>query len=372
MKFTIQKDQILDVLSKVQGLTSRKSNLAITENILIKATDTGINLMATDLETGMEGYYPAKIEKPGAVAISARKFFEIVREFPKQDIAVNEVDNRWIEIGNDTIQYHIVGMDPDDFPDNPSIEDVTFFELSSAPFKKMIEKSIVISGAGDDKRAHINGALFEKIEDGDKKKVRIVSTDGSRLSKCDYTFDQEIDLPETGKIIIPKKGLNEVAKFLSSEGVVSLGIMNNYFIVKKENETIIIRLLEGEFPEYTDIVKKDDAYNIIVDRHQITMLLKRMSILSSENYKGAIFNFNQDRLLVSATNPEIGESKEDMEIEFSRERISAAFNPKYIIEILNAIESEKIILNIHTEDKPCIIKGVDDDSYLSVIMPMRI
>ena len=372
MKFTIQKGDVLDVLSKIQGLTSRKSNLAITENVLIKAANNGITLMATDLETGLEGTYPAKVEKTGSIAISARKFFEIVREFPSNDINLHEVDNRWIEIGSQATQYHIVGMDPDEFPDNPNIGDVAFFDVESAALKKMIEKSIVISGASDDKRAHINGALFEKIEDDDTKRIRIVSTDGSRLSKCDFVFDKETDLPGTGKIIIPKKGLNEVAKFLSSEGVVSIGIMNNYFIVKKDGETIIIRLLEGEFPEYVDIIKKDAVHDIKIDRNDLTMLLKRMSILSSENYKGAVFDFNNNRLLVSATNPEIGESKEDMEIAFDRERINVAFNPKYIIDILNAIEGEHVLLNIYSEDKPCIIEGVDDKSYLSVIMPMRI
>jgi len=372
MKFTIQKGDILEVLSKIQGLTSRKSNLAITENVLIKAADSGITLMATDLETGLEGTYPAKVEHPGSIAISARKLFEIVREFPSDDIHLHEVDNRWIEIGNQAIQYHIVGMDPDEFPDNPNISDVDFFEVDSALLKKMIEKSVIISGASDDKRAHINGALFEKIEEGERKLIRIVSTDGSRLSKCDYVFEKDINIPDTEKIIIPKKGLNEVAKFLSSEGIVSIGIIYNYFIVKKDVEIIIIRLLEGEFPEYVDIVKKEDVHDIVIDRNRITMLLKRMSILSSENYKGAVFDFNDNRLLVSATNPEIGESKEDMEIAFDRDRINVAFNPKYIIDILNAIEGDNIVLNIHSEDKPCIIEGVDDKSYLSVIMPMRI
>jgi len=372
MKFTIQKADILDVLSKIQGLTSRKSNLAITENILIKAAENGITLMATDLETGLEGTYPAQVDNPGSIAINARKFFEIVREFPSNDINVHEVDNRWIEIGNPAIQYHIVGMDPDEFPDNPNITDVAFFEIESDPLRKMIEKSIIISGASDDKRAHINGALFEKIEENNEKRIRIVSTDGSRLSKCDFVFDKTVDLPDTEKIIIPKKGLNEVVKFLSSEGIVSIGLMNNYFVVKKDVEIIIIRLLEGEFPEYIDIIKKEDVHDIVIDRNRITMLLKRMSILSSENYKGAVFDFSENRLLVSATNPEIGESKEDMEIAFDREKINVAFNPKYIIEIMNAIEGEKVVLNIHSEDKPCIIEGVDDKSYLSVIMPMRI
>ena len=111
MKFTVKKNDIIDVLSNVQGLTGRKSNLAITGNILLSASKDGIVIAATDLETGFEGSYPASVESEGKIAINARKFFEIIREFPSDDILVSEIENRWIQIGNDTIEYHIVGMD---------------------------------------------------------------------------------------------------------------------------------------------------------------------------------------------------------------------------------------------------------------------
>lgn len=372
MKFKIKKGEILAVLSKIQGLTSRKSNLAITENVLLTTTDQNITLMATDLETGIEGSYPAEVDKQGSIAINARKLYEIVRDFPSDDIRINEVENKWIEIGNTDVQYHIVGMDPEDFPENPQVDQVDFFELESGFLKKMIEKSVMISGATDDKRAHINGALFEQIKSDHEGIVRIVSTDGSRLSKVDYVFEKDYPVPTFEKIIIPKKGLNEVAKFLSLEGSVSVGIKNNYFIVKKDMETIIIRLLEGEFPEYTDIIQKEAGFDINMDRNRFIMMLKRMSILSSESYKGAVFEFNENELKVSAINPEIGESKEDMAIEFARDPIKVAFNPKYFIEILNAVESENVHLNIVNEEKPCVIEGADDKTYLGVIMPMRI
>ena len=372
MNFTIKKGDILAVLSKVQGLTSRKSNLAITENVLLTTTNHAITLMATDLETGMEGSYPATVEKEGSIAINARKLYEIVREFPDDDIIVNEVENKWIEIGNKDVQYHIVGMDPEDFPENPQIDEIDFIEIESAWFKKMIEKTVMISGASDDKRAHINGAQFELLEDNEKAVVRLVSTDGSRLSKVDYVFEKSDKMSQFSKIIIPKKGLNEVAKFLSTEGTVGVGIQKNYFIVKKEAETIIIRLLEGEFPEYKEIIQKKENCDVHLNRNRFMMMLKRMSILSSENYKGAVFDFDDNTLTVTATNPEIGESKEYMDIEYERDTIKAAFNPKYFIEILNAIEGENVILNIVDEEKPCVIQGQDDNSYLSVIMPMRI
>ncbi len=374
MNFTIKKDDILAVLSKIQGLTSRKSNLAITENVLLTTTDQSITLMATDLETGFEGSYPAVVEKDGSIAINARKLYEIVREFPKNDIVINEVENKWIEIGNKDVQYHIVGMDPEDFPENPHIDEIDFIEIDSALFKKMIEKTVMIVGASDDKRAHINGAQFEQVKDkdDDKSMIRFVSTDGSRLSKADYIFEKEYNMIQFEKIIIPKKGLNEVAKFLSTEGTVGVGIQKNYFVVKKEMETIIIRLLEGEFPEYKEIIQIKENYNVVLNRNRFIMMLKRMSILSSENYKGAVFDFNDNTVTVIATNPEIGESKEYMNIDYKRDPIKVAFNPKFFIEILNVIEGENVLLNIIDEEKPCIIQGQDDNSYLSVIMPMRI
>lgn len=372
MNFTIKKSDILAVLSKIQGLTSRKSNLAITENVLLTTSGQSITLMATDLETGIEGTYPAAVEKEGAIAINSKKIYEIVREFPSEDIMITEVENKWIGIGNQDVQYHIVGMDPEDFPENPHIEDIEFIEIESAALKKMIEKSVMIAGATDDKRAHINGAQFEQLQDGETPLVRLVSTDGSRLSKVDYRFDKDDALKPFDRIIVPKKGLNEVAKFLSAEGTVGIGIQKNYFIVKKESETIIIRLLEGEFPNYMEIIQKKENCDVVFNRNRFIMMLKRMSILSSENYKGAVFDFSDNILTVIATNPEIGESKEFMEIDYEREAVKVAFNPKYFIEILNVIDGENVLLNIINEEKPCVIEGQDDKSYLGVIMPMRI
>jgi DNA polymerase-3 subunit beta len=372
MEFTINKSDIRNILSKVQGLTGRRTNLAITEAILIKTAESGITMIATDLETGFEGTYPATVESEGQIAINAKKLYEIVRDFPTDDIRINEVENRWIKIGNQSIEYHIVGMDPEDFPDTPHIEDVEFFEIDSAPLKKMIEKTVIISGAADDKRSHINGIYFERILTEDKKTVRMVSTDGSRLATADYVYENDAKVPEGPGILIPKKGLNEVSKFLGGNGTVQVGLKDNHFIIKKDPETIIIRLLEGDFPRYNDIIAKGDGCAVKIDRHPFLMMLKRMSILSSENYKGVIFNFSDSKLTVTAANPDIGESKEEMPVEFAAEEIKVAFNPKYFIEMLGVIEDDNVLLHIVDERRPCLIEGENDKSYLGVIMPMRI
>ena len=371
MKFTVLKKDIIDMMSKVQGITGRRSNLAITSNILVQATPSGLTISATDLETGFEGSYAATVESDGRIAINARKFYEIIRDFPTEEIIVNEIENRWIQIGNQNVEYHIVGMNAEDFPNIPQLEGVHFFEMESDALKKMIEKTTII-GVSDDKRAHIIGIFFEKIETDDGKMVRMVSTDGSRLSKVDYLIEKDVKVELDDGIIIPKKGMIEVGKFLESEGTVQIGYKGSHFILKRDSETIIIRLLEGQFPEYKEIIEKGESHVINIDRQLFLMMLKRMSILYSESYKGVIFKFSQDNLSISSTNPDIGESREDMGIEFKGDPIEVSFNPRYFIETLNVMDDEKVLVNILNEEKPCLIEGIEDKTYLSVIMPMKI
>jgi DNA polymerase-3 subunit beta len=373
MKFTVNKSEILQVLSKVQGLAGRKTNLAITTNVLIRASNAGIVIRATDLETGFEGLFPADVEREGSVAIHARKLFEIVRDFPSDEIHINEIENHWIEIGNRNVEYHLVGMNPDDFPELPQFDDMSFSQIDAAALVRMIERTVFVSGASDDKRAHIVGLYLQTREDNDQRSLHMVATDGSRLSKVDYLFDSEIQLPFTDSVLVPKKGMVEVAKFLEPQETVRFGIQDNNLVVKKENETIIVRLLEGEFPEYDDIIRtRDNAKRIPLERQLFLMMLKRMSILSTEEYRSVIFHFVNGKLLITSTNPDIGESKEDMAIQFEADPIEVAFNPRFFIEALNVIDSETVLLDIVDDEKPCMLTGEGEPGFITVIMPMRI
>ena len=373
MKFTVNKNEILQVLSKVQGLAGRKTNLAITTNILITAANTGIIIRATDLETGFEGLFPAKIEREGSIAIHARKLFEIVRDFPSEEIHINEIENHWIEIGNQNVEYHLVGMNPEDFPELPQFDDMSYVEIDAVALTRMIERTVFISGASDDKRAHIVGLYMKALEQDKQRSLHIVSTDGSRLSKVEHRFDKDTTLPLSDSVLIPKKGMVEVAKFLEPEQTVRFGIRDNNLVVKKENETIIVRLLEGEFPEYEDIIRaRENAKQIPLERHLFLMMLKRMSILSTEEYRSVIFHFVNDKLLITSTNPDIGESKEDMAIQFDADPIEVAFNPRFFIEALNVIDSDTVLLDIVDDEKPCMLVGEGESGFITVIMPMRI
>lgn len=371
MKFVINKNDISDALTRLQGIAGRKSSLAITETVLIRADMDTVTISATDLETGFEGVYPAVIEKQGMVAVNARKFSDIVKMFPTEAIKIAEMDNQWIEIASDSVEYHLVGMNPEEFPEIPKISDVKFFKIHSADFKRMIDKAVVIGFSGEEKREHIIGVLLECMEDNDLDIVRMVSTDGRRLSKMDYISENIENKALALKIIIPKKGLGEVNKFLDAGVDIEIGVEGNHFIVKKENEIIILNLLEGDFPDYKELLVLDTSYDIELPKDLFSMMLKRMSIMTSEEYRGVSFHFKNDQLVVRAVNPTVGESKETLAVDFQREPFEAVYNPRYFIEAMAFYDEEKVMLNIHEEEKPCVLRAENDKTNINIIMPMK-
>ncbi len=371
MKITVNKGDITEILSRLQGITGRRSGLAITENVLIQAEEDHITVTATDLETGFKGTYPARVESPGIMALNSRKLFEISRDFPTEDLTFHEVENRWIQIGNHKTLYRMVGMNPEDFPEIPKMEEEIYFQIQSQEFNRMIDQSVFISAPADDKRAHTNGVLLEKIS-GKKRLFRMVSTDGSRLSCVDCEMKEDFEMPSEGSVLVPKKGLAEVRKILTGEEAVQIGFMRNHFILKKEKETVLIRLLEGSFPKYQDILEKSGSRDIFMKRQLFLMMLKRMTILSSDSYKGVIFSFEDGGLTITTTNPDLGESKEDMDIAYTGPSIEAVFNPRFFIDIVSAIDDEDIVLSVINAEKPCYLEGHRDKRFVSAIMPMRL
>ncbi len=372
MKFEIDRVNIRDVLAKVQGIANRRSGLAITETVLIRASGENVSILATDTETGLEGFYRAEIRAEGSVALNAKKLFEIVREFPTDTIVLHEVENRWIEIGSEGVEYHIVGLNPDDFPESPVFEDEGFFEIDSLSLKKMIEKTTIIAGSTEDKRKHVHGVWFERIAEDDAGIVRMLSTDGGRLAKVDFYYEPEDGITESPGVLIPKKGLSEIGKFLENVGAVQIGVIENYFVLKKENETLYARLMEGQFPNYQGVLKKGDEHAIEIDKSVFTRMLRRMSILTSDEYKGVIFAFKPNSLLITTTNPDLGESQEEMVIDYEGEEMEIAFNPRFFLDALNSIEDATVVIYIASKKRPCLLEGLVDKSFLSIIMPMQI
>jgi len=372
MKISFNKKEIVDVLSKIQGITGRKTSLTITSDVLIKAVGSRITITASDMETAFYGTYGAEVDREGILSINSKKFYEILREYPDDEIIVNEVENRWVEIGKGDSIYHIVSSDHENFPETPVIENVEFIEIKAGDLKKMVEMSSVIGYSGDEKRIYVLGSLLEKVIKDGSERLRIVSTDSKRLHCYDAEFKGNINLPEESTII-PKKGLSELNKFIDgSKESFSVGIKDNHFIFQDENESVMIKLLEGEYPDYKPVIHYQEMIPVEVDKNMFSTLMKRISILTSEDYKSVILNFKDNELIVTITNPAIGESKERIMIPFSADEIKSAFNPRYFMDALGLFEDSIVVLNLKESKSPCIIKSLDNDRLICVIMAMHI
>jgi DNA polymerase III subunit beta len=372
MKFTLKKSKILDILGKIQGIAGRKTSNAIVSCVLIKAFEDGIKLYVTDYETGFIGFYPVEVESTGSIAVNARKLFEIVRDFPTEDILVNEVENYWIEIGNYNVQFHLVGMNPESFPDVPEIEDISFIEVESRNFKKMVDKTSMLIGSVEDKRPHVLGICFETAQIENECRIKITSTDGNRLTQVEVPCMNETGMNFDRNTLIQKKGFNELSKIVFPQENVFIGIKENKFFLKQQQETVSMQLVNGVFPNISELIALKNAKEIILNKQLFSMMLKRMSIFSTEDYKGVIFNFKEDRMIITSTNPVLGESKEEMFIDYPDVPIEVAFNPKYFIDALSVIDEEQVILSIVDAQNPCLVHGEKDQNCLCIIMPMKI
>ena len=373
MEFKIKKEIILDALTKVQGITGKKTNILITSNVLLSAKESMISIRATDLEMAFKALYEAQVIREGSTAVPSRKVYEIVRAFPSDMVAIKEIENKWIQIADKKIEYNIVGMDPADFPGLPDISDIDLFELGVNVFKNMINKTIY-SVIGDEGRAQLAGICFESITTGDLKKIRMVSTDGHRLSKIDHVVEDDKSTFEGLKdsAILPKNGIMEVLRILEGGKSVQIGFKNDNFVVKKDDEVLIIRLIEGEFPDYEMVIPKTGPNEMNVKKEDFLMMLRRMAILSSDKYSGVRFKINKEQLEATTTNPEIGEGREIVSVSYRGKPVEMAFNPRYFIEAMTSMDSEDIIVRFKDEVNPCTIEGKDDPGFLSVIMPMRV
>ncbi|MDY6822353.1 MAG: DNA polymerase III subunit beta [Thermodesulfobacteriota bacterium] len=401
MKVAIQKKDIIDMLANVQGIAGKKSGLAITENLLITTLEESVSVCATDIEIGFQGTYPAVVKISGKIAINARDLYGIVKKISNPDIYISEEKKQWIQISDTEdgtrLKYNIVGGNVEDFPQLPQINEIAYIKINSPDFREMISWATTIAPQGNEKRAHILGASLvcrpglptdpepgesdvdaeennqELPVNKDKITLRMISTDGRRLTKTDYVYNNETGLEDKTSILIPKKALNEVFKFLKEEGEVAVGFRDNYFVVKKENEIIYINLLHGDFPDLTSLFTEDEDRRIItVDRRQIREMIERMAILTSDDYKGVIFRFEDNYLYINAANPDKGESYEYLEIDFKDEKVEMMFNPHYFIDAFNLIEEDNVWFKLKGENSPCIVCGENNENNINIIMPMKI
>ena len=375
INFDIDKRELLKGLSAMQGIVGRRTTLPILSHILMEWNKDSLYLTGTDLETGIREELTASVNNEGRASVSAKKFYEIVRELPNETVHIEKRENHWIIVQCGKSIFNLAGLDPDEFPSLPVYQDKLFSFVSTHLINEMIEKT-VFAASNEESRYHLNGVLFIQIKQGEKEILRMVATDGHRLSLIDRE-SQTIRGIEKG-IIIPKKGVLEIKKILEDrDGKEEMGIYfdptHGFFKIGKS--LIVIRTIDGEFPEYEQVIPKENDKKLRMGKEKIYGCLRRVSTMVSERVEGIKFSLKPNILELSSYHQDFGDAKEEVDVVYEGSPIEIGFNARYLMDVLNVIDTDEVIMELKDEGNPGIIRpeiSKDPSHQLCIIMPMRI
>jgi DNA polymerase III subunit beta len=367
MLMRIKKGDFINGLYLAHSIADRKNTMPVLANALIRSEGKeNILCAATDLRVSVVAEIKAEVIEEGGVSLAAKHLYEIVRNLPGDDIQFKTTENNWVEIVSGKAIYKVVGMSDRDFPRLPDYHNVASKEIDAKTILDMIRKTL-FSVSSDESRRHINGVYFEWAG----ATIRMVSTDGHRLSKVECEVGE--GLPIDQGIIIPRKGIIELRKLLEGlDGTCELGINEGNLFIKGKDVHLSVKLVDAQFPPYSQVIPKTSEKRILVGKSVILDALRRISIMSSEKNGGVRFEITKNQLRLTSDNPDLGEAREDIEVEYEGEPLSIGFNAKFFIDVLSEMDEETVALEFNGELDPGLVREKEKKGYDCVIMPMRL
>ena len=374
IKFTIEKNNFLEALNSLQSITAKKGTMAILANILLQVKDDCVEMVGTDLEVGIKRTVAAEIFSPGSITLPSKKLFEIVRESGVDVIEMEEQENNWVKISAGNSVYNLAGISSEEYPQFPEYNEEDLLEISSEIIKVLIEKTIFSVAQERESNFTLTGILLESEVRDEISFLRMVSSDGHRLTIMEK--ESPVDIGKFGidkNIIIPRKGIVEIKRFCDGYENILIGIDNKQIILKAGSGIIIVRLMNGDFPVYMNIIKLiNKENNIKIDKNRFLESLKRTSIFTDDTFNSIKLDINKNKIILSSNNMDIGNAKDEIRVDYKGEDISLGFNCRYLIDTLNTIYGNEINAFITSDQSPCMITSDEDEGFLSIIMPMKI
>ncbi|MFH1413638.1 MAG: DNA polymerase III subunit beta [Candidatus Omnitrophota bacterium] len=362
MRCKSSKDILLKGIQSVNNIITARSTLPILSNILIEVQDNSMRLTATDLDVGISCVIPVDVQEPGAITIPAKRFNDIIKELPSEDAQINAKKNNLVVIDADVCQFKIMGLPREEFPKLPDFKDKEVIKLKQGGLKQLLNlTSFAVSS--DETRYILNGILI-KIN---KNTITLVATDGKRLAIAEKKLSQTVNKDIC--VIVPLKAVRELDRNLQEDGELSLILGTNQIMFELDNVTIVSRLIEGEFPDYRQVIPSPSDNKIKVDREQLLLATKRSALLSTPDYQAVKFEIFKNKLVISKSTPDVGESREEVPVEYQGKELVIGFNPAYLIDVLRNLTNQCVELEITDAEKPGVIRI---DGYVYIVLPMRL
>ncbi len=374
MRVTVEREVLLTALHRVQGIVEKRNTMPSLANVLLEAKKDGLDISATDLELGMRGLYKATVEEPGSVTFSARKLYEILKEIKDEEIAMTVTEDCLVTIKTGRGEFKVVGLPSKDFPPLPVIERDGLIPLPGGGILQLIRKTLFAVG-DNDTRYVLNGLLVVVTNAGGLPMIRLVGTDGHRLAMAEQRLetDEKSSPAQEEKVIVPKKAAAEIRRLLEEDGdEPMIGFTKNMLIFRKSGLVMTSRLMEGNYPNYQQVIPKAGDKKITVNRDDLEGALRRVSVLSQNKTYAVKLTFSEKAITLFSSHPDMGEAKEEIPAGFNGEEFSAGFNARYLLDVLGVMESETIMLNMEAPLSPCLIREQDNALFQSVVMPVKV
>jgi DNA polymerase-3 subunit beta len=374
MKFTITKTALQRGLARIQSIVEKRNTMPILANVLINATASDdspqLELCATDLEVGIRSSHTCEAVEPGSVTTSAKKLYEIIREIPDEPVRVEVATNAYLTIRCARAEFTLAGTTADEYPTLPAFGASNMATVQASVLRDMIERTMYAASI-DETRYNLNGVYLE--HQAETEKLRMVATDGHRLAYVDRTLSVDVNALSSG-VIIPRKGLAELKRLVDEDDddEIELGFEGNSGLARKGGVTLVMRLIEGEFPNYRQVIPTDTSHQFTTNREVLVHALRRVSLLSAERSHAVKMDLSQGCLALSSNNPDLGEAREELDVDYAGDALSVAFNARYLTDALGAAGCKEIQLAFRDSLSPAQVKPTDDDDSLAVVMPMRV
>lgn len=371
MKTLINKTDLIKALSICLNVVEKKATMPILTNILLSANSNKLSLSATDLEITAVINVAAKTVNQGSTTINAKIFNDIVRELPDGEISLELTSGQRLEINAGRSNLKINGVSADEYPALPGIGINVTNSISATQLLDMINKTIY-STSGDETCFNLTGVYFCSVKEGNSEQLRLVATDGHRLSI--------ITRPANGiniakGVIVPKKGLSEIRRFLSElqDAEVGIGLKDGFLILDTQEAKFSMRLIDGEFPDYRQVVPKGSEAKAEVMSANLSQALRRVALLVTDKMKCVRLNFNKNEIKISSSSPELGEASEIIEAGYSGSNIDIGFNAQYLMDVAASVgENQQLVFELNGALGPAKVYAAADPSYYGIVMPMRL
>lgn len=371
MDLYIDRDEFSRGLAHVQGVVERRSTQPVLAHVLLHARTEGLRITATDTEVAFIGDLAANVSHGGEVAVDAANLFQVVRTLPEQTVRLSVGSGNKLEIASGRALFRLPGVSADEYPPLPAFDARGAAKLSESALRRVVEQT-QFAVATDDARYGLNGAHLEASERGGQHLLRVVATDGHRMSIAEAPYEGELAI--TPRMLVPRKALGVLRRLLDGgdASMVELAFGDGAIRVSRPQQTFWFRLLDGEFPDYRAVVPQKGKHRAVVRSAELANTLKRVAILVADRPRAVRFAFDDTEVEIQIQNVDRGEVKERVPIELDGGPITVGFNVRYLQDILGVLTSETLVLEMDHPLGPCLVRDPNDENAFFVVMPMRL